>query len=349
MNPAVSPSRTGSPASAERAPARGSALILALWVLLMLALLIGSFVFEMRIAAGIVSRHRRRAKAQELARAGVEWARCAMALSAAADADAEPAFDEDLHRDAVHISRGVPVRGRVRELGDGVFRVRILPEQGRRNVNLLATEEWYALLQLGGLPAEEWDERVDCFMDWIDGDDLRRLHGAESDDPYYVERGYEVRNAPVDLISEMLLIKNFDARLLYGGPGEVPDDPPFPGIARWLTTWGDGKVHVNAAEREVFLTLPGIAEWHADSLIEGRVGIDGEPGTLDDGFEDLQQALDMAGLDETYRDVFIAGRPSFVRVVSEGEVDGLRYAVWAVFFLEGERSTPVFWREEPLP
>ena len=326
---------------------RGSALILALWILLLLSLLVGTFAFEMRIAAGIASRHRRRGRAQALAHAGVDWARAAIAWSADVDPDGDPGEDPDLHLAAVHLARGVPVRGVKRTLGEGAFRVHIVPEQGRRNVNLLEVDEWHALLRLGGVPPERWDELVDCFMDWIDGDDLRRLHGAESDDPFYVERGYEVRNAPIPVVSELALIKGFEPGLLYGGEPEDPLDPPWPGIARWLTTWGDGRVHLSAASHEVLMTVTGLAEWQADALIEARSGFDGVEGTTADGFESVDQALAAAGLPEEYGPQFVVGRPSIVRIVAEGESQGLRAVVWCVVEIAGPRSTVVFWREEP--
>jgi general secretion pathway protein K len=331
----------------RRGLSEGSALILALLVLLLLSLLVTSFTFDMRVAAGIASRHRRRARAQALALAGVEWARCALAWSAAVDPEGDPGEDPDLHLAAVHLARGVPVSDLVRPLGDGAFRLHIVPEQGRRDVNRLTTDEWYALLRLGGVPPEQWDELVDGFMDWIDEDDLRRLHGAESDDPFYVERGVEARNAPIPVLSEMALIKGFDPAILYGGPARDPMDPPWPGIAAWLTTWGDGRVHLNAASREVLLTIPGLADWQADALIEARRGVDGLEGTETDGFDSVPQALASAGLEEEYGAFFVTGRPEYVRVAVAGEVQGLRTAIWCVLHVSGPNITVVSWREEP--
>ena len=67
-----------------RSSRQGSALIVALWVLLVLAILIGTFAYDMRIESEVTTYARNRYKAEFLARAGVEWAR--LALPAAREA-----------------------------------------------------------------------------------------------------------------------------------------------------------------------------------------------------------------------------------------------------------------------
>ena len=53
----------------------GSALIVVMWVLLILALLVSSMVYDMHIEASLTAYQRNRTQAQQFARAGVEYAR----------------------------------------------------------------------------------------------------------------------------------------------------------------------------------------------------------------------------------------------------------------------------------
>jgi len=330
----------------------GAALIVALWVLLILSLLVGSFAYDMHIESHVTSYFRKRMKAQYLARAGVEWAKLLIAKSYNVNADEESeGADEQLLVSAVNLSRGVGAAKRVIALGEGEVTVDVLPEQGRYNINMLEDEDWEELLDSTNVPEERWDELIDTFHDWVDENDEHLLNGAESDDSFYEERGYEVKNAPLDTIDELLLIKGFDYAVVYGGPGETEDDPPLRGIGRSLTTWGDGKVNVNTANRDVLMTLPGLEdEQTVDGLLEQRAGEDGIPGTRDDGFTSVEEVLGIAGIVDPaalQRRITVTER-QYVRVVSIGEVQGVRSGVWAVLLGTEELVVPLYWREEAM-
>ncbi len=328
----------------------GSALIVALWVLLILALLVSGFVFDMTIESGVTSYFRKRMKAQYLAQAGVAHAQSMIMRSQSVKADApEEDEDEEAWIRALNLSKGLAVSGLTVEMGAGRFALDILPEQGRRNVHMLADEDWEEILDQANVPQEQWGALIDCFNDWVDKGDEHRLLGAESDDAFYEKRGYEVKNAPLDTIDELLLIKGFTAALVFGGPSEEEDSEPLAGIARWLTTWGDGKVNLNTASREVLLTVSGLNEQNVEALLEGRNGLDGEPGTKDDGFESVDKAMAFIGLTnpETSSRLTTKGE-SILRVVSIGEVEGVRNGIWCILRAADKKVTPLFWREEPL-
>ena len=334
-------------------PREGAALIVALWVVMILAMLVSSMAFDMRVEANVTGFHRKRLKAEYLSRAGLEWAKVVLhrdvTESAEGDLILEDGQDEQLVIASINLSRGVAVSNIRKELGDGVFEVSIIPEEGRRNINLLTDEDWEEVLDQAGVPEDQWKFLIDSIGDWIDEDDNHRLHGAESDDPFYQERGYEVKNAPLDTIDELLLIKHFNEAIVYGGPD--PEDPNllYTGIANWLTTWGDGRVNVNTASREVLLTIPGIEEWVVDDILEYRTGIDGIPGTRDDGFESVDEVLRRTGLNPDLAGRITTADTKFVRVVSIGEVQGVRIGIWAVLQVRDKSVIPVYWREEAMP
>lgn len=334
-----------------RAERQGSALIVALWLVLLLSLLVSSLAFDMHVEADITSYYRKRFKAQHVAQSGLELSKVILAKVDTVDEEEIGIDEEDdqLITAAVNMSRGAPVRNMTRTIGEGTLSLDIVPEEGRRNVNELSDEDWEEILDQSNIPLERWPELIDGFLDWTDGDDVHRLHGAESDDAYYVDQGYKVKNAPVDTVDELLLIKGFDEEVLYGSPHGTPEDEAMHGIAYWLTAWSHGKVNINTASREVLLTLPLMDEWAVDAILEQRLGLDAELGTRDDGFESVQAAIDLTGMNPQVAGRITVRDVHFWRVTSVGEVGGVRSAAWAVIRLDDEGQwVPVYWREEQL-
>jgi general secretion pathway protein K len=348
--------KIGKPSSARpntKYKQQGAALIVAIWVILILSLLISSMAFDMQVEANVAAYHRKRTKAQYLARAGMAWTTAVLTRKVTENQDEElnlePNQDEQLVVASINLSRGVGVSGIEKEFGDGKFIVDILPEESRRNVNLLTEEDWEEVLDQAGVENTRWPELIDCFMDWIDDNDTYRLNGAESDDVFYKDKGYEVKNAPLDTVDELLMIKGFDKSMLYGGSDSKNEDVVYQGFAGWLTTWGDGKVNVNTASREVLLTLPNIEEDVIDRILEYRTGVDAAQNTKDDGFRDVEEVIQKTGLDPALADRITTTERKYLRVVSLGEVDGVRNGIWAVLQAGEGSIIPVYWREEAMP
>ena len=336
----------------RRGGAEGAALIVALWTVLILSLLVGGMAFEMHVEAGITSYARKRMKAQVAARGGVEYAKFLLAksfdVSAFEESDEEK---ENLRILAKNLSRGIGVSGAQVPMGESTATVSVEPEAGRRNVNKLEDEDWEELLDQAGVPDEDWPELIDCFMDWTDEGDEHRLNGAEEDDAFYKEQGYEPKNAPLDTVDELMLIKGFTPAIVYGGPPADPKGEPLRGIAHLLTTFGDGKVNVNTASREVLLTLTAsngkmMDDWVVDDLLKYRLGDDGLPNTKDDGFDSVDEAISKSGMDASLADKISVSDRQFVRVTSIGENHGVESGVWAVFEVGEKKVTPIYWREE---
>ena len=154
-------------------------------------------------------------------------------------------------------------------------------------------------------------------------------------------------------MDELLLIKNFTPEIVYGGSPVILKGEPLRGIAHLLTTFGDGKVNVNTASREVLLTLTTqrgqmMPEWVVDDLLKYRLGEDGIANTLDDGFKSVGDAISRSGMDPALADRLSVSDRQFVRVVSIGENNGVQFGVWAVFEVGDKRVTPLYWREEQM-
>lgn len=333
----------------------GSALIVVLWVLLLLSMLVASFAYDMKIEGMVTSYARNRLKAQELANAGVEWTRTMLArdvpnqFNADGGLAVEDGEDADMALATYNLSRGIGVSNVRKDLGEGSFTISVLPEESRRNVNTLTDQDWDEILDQAGVPKDKWDEIKDCFKDWVDKDDSHLLNGAEKDDEYYVSRGYEPKNGPVDTVDELLLIKGFTPALLYGGASPYnPNDPPLRGIAGLLTTWGDGKVNVNSAGRDVLMSLPGMEDYVVEKILQLRVGPDGQAGTVDDGFKSVQDVIGQTGMDAKLADRISTTDKTFLRIVSVGEVKNVKAGIWVIAQQNGKTLVPVFWREETM-
>lgn len=337
----------------------GSALIVALWTLMILSLLVTSMAFDMRVEAEIASYMRKRTKAQYLAQAGVEWAKVVMTKHVETGDTGElqvgPDQDEDMIRLAHRFqSLGMGFSAQRKELGEGVFELSILPEPRRWNINVLAMQAatddsarciLEELMDQADIPPEMYDELIDALLDWIDEDDLHRTSGAESDDPFYKDRGYKVKNGPLETVDELRMIKGWTDSIIYGGPAANPDDPPMRGLAQKLTVWGDGKIDVNEAGDQELLAICEMDDLVLDDIHRLRLGLDGQEGTLDDGIQDLNS---IAGMTQQISRWLTVRDTKFVRLVSIGEVQGVRAGIWAVLQVTDQSVIPVFWREEPM-
>jgi len=329
------------PHPTERKRKEGAALLVALWVLIILSLIVGSFAFEIQLEAMLVSHKRKKFRAEMMAYSGLEYARAILDKQGEAkELEIEDmAEDEDgFMQAALYIKRGLSTSSTI-ELGDGSFTVTLESAEAGRNINLLQREEWLEILEMANVPSTEWDAMIDCLADWTDEGDLHKLNGAESDDPFYEDRGYPVKNGPLDSVEELMLVKGWGPEILYGKEADEESDAIF-GIADLLTVWGDGKVNLNTASADVLLSYAEYEDWELESVMEARNGEDGEAGTLDDGIKNLAEV----GADP---DKFKL-QSDFVKVTSVGDVFGNQYEVECIFLLQGKTPVVVYWKEGPV-
>lgn len=149
------------------------------------------------------------------------------------------------------------------DVGDGSCSVTIIEESGKLNVNLLKDKNGKLnrnkieqLLRLIDLMNQEYAGPrigyglVCSIIDWTDSDDevtylpfiKHENSGAESG--YYagLTPPYKCKNAPLDTIEELLLVK-----------GITPD--VFERMRDYVTVYGDGKININYASKRVIESL----------------------------------------------------------------------------------------------
>ncbi|HHD56690.1 MAG TPA: hypothetical protein ENK89_03300, partial [Desulfobulbaceae bacterium] len=105
----------------------------------------------------------------------------------------------------------------------------------------LQRELWIRFLLSGKFAVDGQEEAVslvDALSDWLDEDDNERDHGAESGYYQSLKTPYVCRNGPLQYPEELLLVKGFTRKLVYG-------DKEHEGIIDYLTIYGqDGKINV---------------------------------------------------------------------------------------------------------
>jgi general secretion pathway protein K len=324
-------------------------------VLALLSLLVVSFAFDAHLETKVLSVTRKRRQAEYLALSGIEIAKMLMDKQAKVTGteDGVTIAGDRWYQPSLLLKRGKPVVGLVEKLGDGYIRLDIEPEPGRRNVNNLKDPDWERILQVGGVPEELWPGLIDSFNDWTDADSLPRQNGAETDDYYAtLKPPYRARNGKVDTVRELLLVKGFSEAILSGGVLN-PEDPPehrktLSGIQDMLTTYGDGKVNVNAAGVRVLMTLPNVDELVANAIIEERErptsdSAAGVPVTGFIGWPDLNGRI--PGLNPEVQS-YVTFNSSIFRITAVGQVGRVTRRIWVIGSWESSKLKILQWREE---
>ncbi|WP_237332997.1 general secretion pathway protein GspK [Zobellella iuensis] len=219
---------------------RGIALVSVLWVLILLTLLATGLSLNSRSQAQQSSNITHAAQLRHAADAGMHLALLALAQPQ----DRQP-----------WLADGSP---HLIQLDDMEIRVAIFNESGRIDLNAAGPELLDGLLATIGLDDGQRARLVDAIMDWRDGDDLRRLHGAEVDDYIAAGLDYGPANASFESVEEV-------QRVL----GMTPDI--YRRIRHSLTIHNPrNSINPLYAPRQVLLALPGTDEAPVDQFIEDR-------------------------------------------------------------------------------
>lgn len=218
------------------------------------------------------------------------------------------------------------------------YQTKITGEGGRLNINwLLAGENPARLeilrhyLEVKGIDLNERDRMIDCLLDWVDGDNLVRLNGAESSDDY------RVPNTLLTRVDELKRIKgwgDFTARTAW-------DDE--------FTVNSTGPIDLIWASRDVLLALPGMTEPFVDAFLKYRAGPDGIEGTEDDpkmkSVEDARIAFGFSS--EQFKPIapLVSFKDQVMRVVSVGKSGDISRTVQMVFRRAGAVPQLITWKE----
>ena len=315
--------------------------MVALWVLVILSLIVSSFAFEVNLEGMLVSHKRKKFRARMMAVSGMEYAKAILDKREKAKQLEIEDMDEDkdgFMLAALHIKRGLSSSSTLEFEEGGSFTVTLEPAEAGLNVNVLNREDWLDIFEMANVPSTEWETMVDCLTDWIDESDEHQMDGAESDDPFYENAGYPVKNGPLDSVEELLLVKNWGPDVLYGKPADEEGDEIF-GIADLLTVWGDGKLNINSASIDS-MRAAGLSDEKIQEVLELRRDEFDDPKGTGAGIKSLEEA----GVDPNKFKL----QSTFVKVTSVGNIFGIRYQIEAIFLQKNKDSVVVYWNEAPL-
>jgi general secretion pathway protein K len=199
------------------------------------------------------------------------------------------------------------------QIGDGTVSIKIIDLERYMNINMANQQVLQQALTVMGVDADDISVVSDSILDWIDPDNSPRVAGAESDYYQSLIPPYYAKNAPIDNLSELLLVKGVTPEMYWGSsatnhmptifqhklgfanaPGQ-PQDYPF-GLVSLFTPISNGRININTAGTNVLQLIPGMDAASAEAIVQQRAGPDGVEGTEDDTpFENIGQ-LRMAGI-----------------------------------------------------
>jgi len=248
----------------------------------------------------------------------------------------------------------------------GRIRLRITPKPALRNINNLnlnnnstqdpkseqeLEQNLERLLTLAGVDPLMWEDYIDPFIDWIDPDDISRdpNNPAETDD-WYANFGYAAANGPIATIDELRLIKNFNEAITNEtDEGEIITKPPVAEQLRaFVTTYGDGKVNVNAAGTNVLMTIPYMTEANAAAIYELARRPDQATGMPFSPFKDWADLNNRVPDLDPRVQPYLAYVSSEFEVASTGECHGVAKTITCVVeFDRGQNRLKIKeWRED---
>jgi len=222
------------------APARGVALILVMWIMALMAILLGSFALISR-TENLEARHMfDMTTARYDAIAGVE--RAIFELR-----------NPDLNARWVADGRGYefPYEG-------AVVHVEVTNESGKIDINVADSTVLIPLLQSVGVEPARAEALADAIQDWRDNDDIPRPHGAEA--PQYAQAGldYGPTNRPFQVVSEV--------QQVLGMTYDI-----YRRIEPAITVYSNARVPNAAfAPIEALRAIPGMTEALAQQIIATR-------------------------------------------------------------------------------
>lgn len=203
---------------------KGTILIVVMWIVLILATLVIVLAQYTRTEAMAQSNYQSLAQAEAVAFGAVQYV---MALLSTED----PAvlFDETYE---VEMFEGIAVGDgyfwilRPNLSDDSIYEFGLTDEAGKVNLNQASLE---TLLKLPSMTSE----LANSIIDWKDENEEVSEGGAENETYLLLSDPYQCKNAPLETVEEVLLVKGGSTELLYG------EDLNRNGILDWNENDGD--------------------------------------------------------------------------------------------------------------
>lgn len=193
--------------NAIRTLPEGSVLIVVIWIVLILASLILVLAHTIRVEAVAATNHVSQVKAEAVANGAIQYVFAKLSKQGSTAPYGTNPYE------AMHVGEGYFWILRPNLSGQRDYDFGLVDEAGKINLNSNAPQELLdMLLKLPNMTAE----LANSIIDWQDEDDDVSAGGAEGEYYLLLADPYQCKNAPLETIEEVLLIKGGNLDLLYG-------------------------------------------------------------------------------------------------------------------------------------
>jgi type II secretory pathway component PulK len=301
----------------------GIALIMVMCAIFVLSAMAAAFTLSMKVEAKLGQNANSEQQMLWLGRSGVEYARYILSQELNIPNQPYDSLNQKWAGGSGSLAESNSVLSSISldnyPVGDGTVSIKIIDLERKVNINTAIypanSQMIIQALTLMGVDANDISVVSDSILDWISPAGPARVAGAESDYYQGLLVPYYAKNAPIDDLSELLLVKGIwdQPEIYWGGaatnheraqfqhklglgtaPGQIPDYP-F-GLTNIFTPFSTGKININTADENVLQMIPGVDNVIAENIIKLRSGPDGVDGTEDDvPFQNVGQ-LAAAGL-----------------------------------------------------
>lgn len=278
---------------------RGVALFIVMIAIFVLSVMAAIFAASMKVETKLAQNAEHEEQLLWLGRSGVELARYVLAQEASLPYDSlneiwagGPGTLQESNSPLLGISLDNY------QIGDGSVSVKIIDLDRKLNINTANPAELQQALNLMGVGADNVSIISDSILDWISPGENPRLAGAKSDYYQNLDPPYYCKDAPMDDLSELLLVRGiWDHPEIYWGGSATNQEPaafrqklgfgsspfqapeyPF-GLKDMFTTISGGRININTADTNVLQMLPGVDNAIAENITKVRPGSDDVDGT----------------------------------------------------------------------
>ena len=281
---------------------RGIALIIVMIAIFVLSVMAAIFATSMKVETKLAQNAEHDQQLLWLGRSGVERARWILSQQMTIPNESYDSLNQFWSSGQTSLAESNSVFVGLSldnyQVGDGTVSVKIIDLDRKLNINTASPAELQQALNLMGVGADSISIISDSILDWISPGDNPRLAGAKSDYYQNLDPPYYCKDAPMDDLSELLLVKGirdhpeiywggsptnraparFQQKLGFGSsPFETPDYP-F-GLTNIFTTISGGRINILTADTNVLQMLPGVDGTIAENIIKVRPGSDDVDGT----------------------------------------------------------------------
>lgn len=267
---------------------RGFAVIIALVAVTVLTLLAGAFAYAMKIETRLAANTNDDEQFYWIGRGGVERACWWLALEGNQPFSSKQQYWAGGPGDGPETNG--PLAGESLanfQIGEGTVSLTMTELESKININTADSPLLQQTLTAMGADANDISVVSDSILDWIDPDDNTRPAGAESDYYLGLVPSYNAKNAPIDNLDELQLVKGVTRDMFNGGSSD-PANTPFPqqqlgfghapgqepnyafGLRDVFTPFSSGKINLLTADDKVLQLIPGIDTAAAQGIETAR-------------------------------------------------------------------------------